>query len=133
MVWIGVFLLSLLIEYLSLTFFTIWFGLGAIAAYIISLLGMSFTIQLISFLIISILFLTLFRQYAIKSYKHKTNINELIGKEAIICGENANGILVKVNGIEWAAIDKGNQKSAVGECVIIRGIEGVTLLIERED
>lgn len=129
MVWLGVFVFSIVFEFFTRTFFTLWFGLGAIVTYALSYLGLPVPVQIIIFLVISLIFLKLFRQYAIKSYKHKTNIHELIGKEAIVCGENANGILVKINGIEWTASNEDGQAMNMGERVIVKDVRGINLLV----
>lgn len=133
MVWLAIFAGSIIFELFSLTLFTIWFGLGAIVAYGLSLLGVTLWIQIAIFLAVSLVFLKMFRQYALKSYKYKTNINALIGMEAVVCGKNTNGILVKVNGIEWAALYKSEKEIDLGDQVLIKGIQGVKLLIERKD
>jgi len=133
MVWLAIFAGAIIIELFSLTLFTLWFGLGAIVAYGLSLLGVTLLTQIAVFLAVSLVSLKMFRQYALKSYKYKTNINALIGMEAIVCGKNTNGILVKVNGIEWAALFKGEEGVDLGEQVLIKGIQGVKLLIERKD
>ena len=133
MVWLAIFAGSIIIELFSLTFFTLWFGLGAIVAYVLSLLGVTLWIQIAIFLAVSLVSLKMFRQYALKSYKYKTNINALIGMEAVVCGKNTNGILVKVNGIEWVALYKSEEGVDLGERVQIKGIQGVKLLIERKD
>jgi len=133
MVWVAIFAGSIIIEFFSLTFFTLWFGFGAIVAYVLSLLGVTLWIQIPIFLAVSLGSLKMFRQYAVKSYKYKTNINALIGMEAVVCGKNANGILVKVNGIKWAALYKSEEGVDLGERVLIKGIQGVKLLVERKD
>ena len=133
MVWLAIFAGSIIIELFSLTFFTLWFGFGAIVAYGLFLLGVTLWIQISVFLAVSLVSLKMFRQYALKSYKYKTNINALIGMEAIVCGKNTNGILVKVNGIEWATLYKGEKGIDLGDLVLIKGIQGVKLLIERKD
>lgn len=133
MIWLAIFAGSIVIEFFSLTFFTVWFGFGAIVAYGLSLLGVTLWIQIAIFLAVSLASLKLFRQYALKSYKYKTNINALIGMEAVVCGKNTNGILVKVNGIEWAALYKSEKGFELGEQVLIKEILGVKLLIERKD
>ncbi|MDR3543619.1 MAG: NfeD family protein [Desulfosporosinus sp.] len=133
MIWLAIFAGSIIIEMFSLTFFTLWFGFGAIVAYGLFLLGVTLWIQIAIFLVVSLVSLKFFRQYALKSYKYKTNINALIGMEAIVCGKNANGILVKVNGIEWAALYKSEKGIDLGDRVLIKGIQGVKLLIERKD
>ena len=94
---------------------------------------MTLWIQIAIFLAVSLVSLKLFRQYALKSYKYKTNINALIGMEAVVSGKNSNGILVKVNGIEWAALYKSDKEVDLGERVLIKGVQGVKLSIERKD
>jgi len=133
MVWLAIFAGSIIIELFSLTFFTLWFGFGAIVAYGLSLLEVTLPIQIVIFLAVSLVFLKLFRQYALKSYKYKTNINALIGMEAVVSGKNTNGILVKVNGIEWAALYNSEESVDLGDRVLIKEIQGVKLLIERKD
>ncbi|CAA7600269.1 Nucleic acid-binding, OB-fold [Acididesulfobacillus acetoxydans] len=129
-VWLGIVAFSMILEFFTRTFFTLWFGLGAIVAFVLSLLGVPLPVQIVTFLVISLVLLGVFRQYAVKSYKYKTNIHELIGQEAIICGENANGSLLRLNGIEWTAETEDGKALNIGDRVLVRGIRGIKLLVK---
>ncbi|KLU61555.1 hypothetical protein CEB3_c19870 [Peptococcaceae bacterium CEB3] len=129
-IWLGIVAFSLIFEFFSRTFFTLWFGIGAIIAFMLSFLGLPVPVQIVVFLAISLILLAVFRQYAVKSYKHKTNIHELIGKETVICGENTNGSLAKLNGIEWTAETEDGKALNIGDRVLVRGIRGIKLVVK---
>jgi membrane protein implicated in regulation of membrane protease activity len=138
--WIILIIVCIVIEALTLGLTTIWFSIGAIAAWIANISGFEFTIQLIIFLIISIVCLIFTRPIAIKKLKVgrvKTNIDSLIGEcfkvRTTINNINNEGT-VNVRGQIWEArsfnssdiIDKD-------EIVCVKEIIGVKLIVERKN
>ena len=84
-VWLGIFLVLLVLEIISLGLTTIWFAGGALAAFAAALLGANIIIQAVLFLVISLVLLFVTRPIAVKYFNNnlaKTNVENVIGKTA---------------------------------------------------
>src|SRR5574344_1841299 len=82
--WLLLFLVLLVFEIISLGLTTIWFAAGALVAFVASLAGANLIIQVILFIVVSVLLLALTRPIAVKyldNNKTKTNVDEVIGKK----------------------------------------------------
>ena len=121
-VWLIVFIVLTAIEMATFQLVTIWFAVGAVAAFITSLFSTSLEIQLIVFLAVSMLLLILVRPIAgrfLQTKTVKTNVDSLIGK-AVICGQ------------EWtAAAEKDDEIIEAGSRVVVTGIRGVKLIVAK--
>lgn len=139
-VWLAVLIILIVIEIFTLGLTTIWFAGGALAAIIVAAFGGPVPVQAIVAVIVSALLLYFTRPVAVKYFnkdRERTNAESLIGRQAIVISmiNNLQGIgQVTVGGMEWSArnIEDG-QPIGTGEVVIIRGINGVKLLVERVD
>jgi membrane protein implicated in regulation of membrane protease activity len=101
---------------------------------LVSLLGLSFPVQLLIWLIISSVLLYFTRPYALgklKVGKVATNVDSLVGKSALVVktitkhdkGE------IKINGIIWSAKTEDDAELAEGsECEIV-AIQGATAIV----
>lgn len=135
--WLVIFLLLLGIEIATLGLTTIWFAVGSIAAFIATLFGADITLQIILFLVVSILSLVLTRPLA-KKYlekdKVKTNVDEVIGKTAVITKEidEANSFgEANLNGEIWMVKSLDNEFIKKDEIVEIVSVEGVKLIVKK--
>lgn len=126
----------LLIEGLSMNLITIWFAVGSLFAFIGTYFTNNLYIQLIIFVITTIISLVLTRPL-IKKYINenivKTNYDVIIGKvgTALTDINPLEKGRVKVDGKEWMATSKEEIKK--GEKVKILKIEGVKVIVKRED
>ncbi|MGD8719091.1 MAG: NfeD family protein [Candidatus Zixiibacteriota bacterium] len=61
----------------------------------------------------------------------RTNVDALIGQRAVVLAEVAplKYGRVKVGGEDWAAVPEGEQVFEVGAIVIVKGYEGVKLIV----
>lgn len=135
--WIILFLVLLLIELVTVNLVSIWFAIGSLVAFITSFFTDSILIQLLVFVVVSIvsLFVTL---PMVKKFKDKekivpTNLDRVIGKEAEVVKEikpNHYGE-VQVFGTTWTATSKDTLD--VGEKVKVLKMDGVKLIVEREE
>ena len=135
--WIILFLVLLLIELATVNLVSIWFAIGSLAAFITSFFTDSILIQLLIFVVISVvsLFITL---PIVKRFKSKekivpTNLDRVIGKEVDVVKEikpNHYGE-VEVFGTTWTATSKDTFK--VGEKAKVVKMDGVKLIVEREE
>ncbi len=134
--WLAVFILLLIFEIITLGLTTVWFAGGAAAAFIASLLHASGTVQIVLFLVISILLLIFTRPVAVKlmnKNKEATNVDSLINSEAVVTEEINNEKEtgeVRADGKLWMARSLGEQVIEKDATVRIREIRGVKLIVE---
>lgn len=121
------------VEDFTLGIVSIWFAIGALVAMLFAFVIDSFMIQLLVFLAVSLILVATTRQVAVKKLKigHvKTNVDELIGKEAVVVKEIESHTAgeVKVEGKVWRAISESKREYKVDEIVTVLRIEGVTII-----
>lgn len=139
-IWLIILIVLVVIEIFTLGLTTIWFAGGALVAIVVAALGGPIWLQVLAAIIVSAVLLFFTRPVAVKYFnrdRERTNAESLVGRQAIVISEinNLQGIgQVTINGMEWTArtIADG-QVIKPGEVVIIRGINGVKLLVEREE
>ncbi len=123
-VWLGIFLVLLVLEIISLGLTTIWFAGGALAAFAAALLGANIIIQAVLFLVI-----------AVKYFNNnlaKTNVENVIGKTAKVSRQidNVNSLGEAVlEGETWMARSENNEIIAEGTLVTVVAVEGVKLIV----
>ena len=81
--WLIIFIVLIVIELLTMGLTTIWFAGGALAALLMSVLGLGMPVQVVVFIIVSVLLLVLTRPIAVKYFnqnRQKTNVESLIGQ-----------------------------------------------------
>lgn len=134
--WFIAVIILLLIELVTLNLVTIWFALGSVSAMVVSLYIDSIVIQVIIFIVVSIISL-LVTKPVIKRFKltkiTPTNSDMIIGKIGIVTKKiesNKYGE-VKVYGNTWTA--SGDSEIDVGTRVKVLSISGVKLIVEKED
>lgn len=137
--WLLIAAIFIVIELVTLGLTTIWFAGGAFVAAVAGACGANLAIQVILFLVVSIVLLILTRPIAVRhldSKIEKTNSEALIGKTAVVIQEinNVNGTgQAKINGMEWTARAKDEGKVIpAGTNVNIVDISGVKLIVEVE-
>ncbi len=138
LIWLVILFVCIVIEVATMGLTTIWFAGGALIATILSMLRVPFAIQIVAFFVVSIVLLIFTRPIAVRYFnksRAKTNIDSLIGKEAIVVSEidNLQGIgRVQVEGKEWTArTEQQNVHIPVGKVVIIQKIDGVKLIVKK--
>lgn len=137
--WLVVIVVMAVIEIITLGLTTIWFAGGALVAFIASLLGANLVVQFILFCIVSVVLLAFTRPFAVKYVnkdRTKTNVESLIGKEAVVLEEidnlKAQGH-VSLNGMEWTARSADDTVIAVDATVEIIEISGVKLMVKQKE
>lgn len=138
--WLILFVILLIIEIFTMGLTTIWFAGGALVALILAFVGFTLPVQIIAFLLVSVLLVVLTRPIAVKYFnreREKTNADSLIGQKAVVIEQidtlHGQG-RVEVNGMEWSAkTDEIKEIIEVGEVVMIEGIQGVKLIIRKEE
>ncbi|MFA9464515.1 MAG: NfeD family protein [Velocimicrobium sp.] len=135
--WLILLAVLLVIEILTLGLTTIWFAGGALAATLVSIIGLSLPVQIVVFFIVSITLLVFTRPIAfryINEHRSKTNYEGLIGKMIKITERvdnfNQTGTAV-VNGQEWTV--RSEQNGTIlnpGDRATITTIAGVKLIVK---
>ena len=138
--WLIIFVACIVIEIITMGLTTIWFAGGSLVAAVSAAFSAPLWLQLLLFVAVSFVLLYFTRPVAVKYFNKdriKTNVESLIGKQAIVISEidNLQGIgQVTVGGQEWSARTvKDGITLPVGCVVVIRAINGVKLMVEEKE
>lgn len=138
-IWLVVLIVSIAVEIGTLGLTSIWFAGGAVVAVIAAAFSLPVWLQIMLFLVVSLLLISFTRPIAVKYFNKdrvRTNVESMIGRQAIVISEidNLQGIgQVTVGGHEWSARSEDERKHmAVGTVVEIVAVSGVKLIV-RED
>lgn len=134
--WLAAIIVFLVVEALVPGLVSLWFAFGAMGAFVSALLHAPMWLQIVWFLVLSILSLCLTRPLAKKYVNGKTqptNADMVIGRECIV-NEEINNLLatgaVTVNGKVWTARSEDDDIIIpAGETVVAVRIEGVKLIV----
>ncbi len=137
-VWIGVLIFSVIIEFLTDQFVSIWFAPAAVLSVILDFCGVGEVWQVLVFLVVSLAGILLLRRFLVKTShisRTKTNIEAIVGSKCVVtekidnyagCGQ------AKVGGQIWSARSADEDDVIeVGEVVNIVAIEGVKLICKK--
>ena len=135
-IWAVAIVVFLVIEALTVGIASIWFALGSICALIAALLGAPEWLQVVWFVVISVVTL-IFTRPVVKKYVHSkrqpTNADRVIGMKATVREDIDNLAAtgsVMVDGKEWTARSSGGETITGGSVVKVLAIEGVKLIVE---
>lgn len=134
-VWLAVALVMAVVEVVSLGLITMWFVIGALVAFIASLLGADVIVQIIVFLVVSVLCLVLLRpvfvKYRRRGQKEEPTCIGLVGvvREAID-NDRLVGRVETPDHMTWAARSADGAPIAEGENVVVVGQESVKLIVQ---
>lgn len=139
-VWLGILVATVILEIATTQMVSIWFAIGALAAFIAALVGVEqLWIQIVIFVVVSAIALAATRPLVKKMVNQKaepTNADMVIGKTGIVTEKIdniASSGLVRVNGAVWTARSADDSVIEADEKVIIREISGVKLLVIKEN
>ncbi|HIV52885.1 MAG TPA: NfeD family protein [Candidatus Mediterraneibacter norwichensis] len=138
LIWLGLFILLLVIEIITVGLTTIWFAAGALAALAANVMGADLIIQIIIFLAVSVVLLIFTRPWAEKHLNRKrvrTNYEREIGKVIRITEKvdnlNQTGKSV-VDGQEWTVRSKNDSEIfEAGALARVAAVSGVKLIVEK--
>ena len=138
--WLAVLIVLLLVEIATLGLTTIWFAGGALVACVAALLHASIWVQIVLFLVVSVLLLLFTRPVAVRymnKNRTKTNVDSMAGKEAVVTEDidnlKAQGV-VQVNELEWTARAENNQDVIPkGSVVEVTRVDGVKLIVRKRE
>lgn len=131
--WIVLAGVCLIGEMLTGGFFLLWFGVGASVSAVLNYLEFDPIIQLVSFIIISLVLIAVSRPFAQKITKEpprKAVSDRLVGKHGIVKEEilPKTGGIVRVEGDEWRAVSP--ERIETGAKIIVKKVESVKLHVE---
>ncbi len=134
--WIIIAAVAIIIDIVTSNFLFVWFSVGAIVAMIGSFIGLSFGVQVIIFLVISLITVSLGYPWAKKKFKNSVKRTPLMEEKYIGRVMKAEEDIlerakVKVDGIYWTVVNTGDEIK-VGENFQIIGIDGIKLIIKKE-
>ena len=136
-VWLGVAALMALVEVVSLGLITMWFVIGALAAFVANLLGVDPLVQIAVFLVVSVLCLVVLRPVFVK-YRQRgqreepTNVGQIAVVRESIDNDRLVGRVETPDHMTWAARSADGNPIPAGENVVVVGQESVKLIVERK-
>lgn len=136
-IWLGLLILFILAEAVTVVLVSIWFAGGALVGMLLAALHAPVWLQILGALVASAVLLYFTRPIAMKHFNRnrvKTNVEDLKGKQAIVTSEinNLMGVgQVIVGGQEWSARNVvENEVIPEGMVVTIEQIKGVKLIVK---
>ncbi len=138
--WLIALVVFLVIEIITLGLTTIWFAGGALVAFVAAILHLPLLVQIVLFLLVSLLTLIFTRPVAERYFnaqREQTNVNGMIGREAKVTVEidnfNQTGTIL-ISGVEWTARSLEDRDIIPpGSRVEICRVEGVKVFVKRKD
>lgn len=134
-IWLVLMVLFLIAEAATVTMISLWFAAGSLAALIVSLLGGSWALQIITALVVSALLLASLRPLARKHFTPrltKTNVDAIVGSCGYVTADidnvSATGT-VKLGPMEWTARSSSGHPISKGTLVKVDRIEGVKAFV----
>lgn len=139
-IWLGIMIVFLVIEAITVGLTTLWFAVGALAAMIACALGLGTLGQFILFFVVSLVLLIFTRPIAVKyvnPHRIRTNYEDAVDKIVKITENvdnvNATGTAV-LNGQEWSARMKSDDMTlSAGSLAKVVAVEGVKLILVPAD
>ena len=136
--WLIALVVLLVIEAATLGLATIWFAGGALIALIAAMCGAGFVIQMVCFLVVSLILLIFTRPVAVRFLNKdtlKTNVARVIGMEAIVAQEEISNLAgtgkVSLGGNTWTARTESEGGIIPKETVVeVLRVEGVKLIVK---
>ena len=134
-VWVAVTIICVVIESLTLSLTTIWFGISSFVLVFLAFTPIPFGAQLFIFVALSLVLLIFTRPVVKKKINQKqiaTNYERIIGQIAIVTKKITalDKGSVKINGMEWTAAVKEDITLEKGSKCIIEEIAGVTAYVK---
>ena len=134
--WLVLVIVLTIIELATTNLLSVWFVISGIVALILSFFIDNVAIVSTVFAVLGIILLfttrPLLKKY-LPTQQSRTNADRIIGMHGVVTEEIKKNVVgeVKVDGKRWSAIS--NTKIPVGSVVIIDAIDGVKVVVRKED
>ena len=136
LIWTALLILFGIAEAATVGLTSIWFAAGSLIALAVSLLGGPLWLQIVLFILVSILSMLAIRPIASKYLNSKvepTNADRIIGAEVKVTEAIDNLMAqgaVNIAGMTWSARSQNDENIPVGTLVRVLRIEGVKVYVE---
>lgn len=133
--WLVLTVIFLIVEASTVGIVSAWFAAGALCAMGAALLEWKLWIQVVVFVVVSVILLLSLRPILRKYFTPKltrTNVDAVIGTRGLIIEavDNLEGTgRIKLGGMEWSARSTNGQKIPVGTLAKVDKIEGVKVFL----
>ncbi|MBR6514062.1 MAG: NfeD family protein [Clostridia bacterium] len=135
-IWVALVIAFTVIELITPQLVCIWFAIGSLGALIATVLGAELWVQILIFIVISVIMIFITRPLYKKFVKTKiipTNADRLISQTAVVtesvdnlCGKGT----VRVQGQLWSAKSESGEVLPTDTLVTVVRIEGVKLIVK---
>lgn len=139
-VWLGILVLMIIFEAVTTQLVSVWFAVGALAAFLTALAGVeNVWVQIIVFVVVSTVALAVTRPILKKMIQRKTeptNADMVLGKTGIVTeaiDNIADTGIVKVGGAVWTARSADDSVIEKDEKITVQEIRGVKLLVTKNN
>ena len=133
-IWLGVLVVSLVVEFATADMVSIWFFVAAIPSFVIALFEGAIWLQITLFIVLTIVLFFFTRPVVMRYFKVneiKTNVDSIVGQEGVVIeriSSNGKGrVQLRLN--DWAAV--AHEDIEVDEHVRVLDVEGATLIVEK--
>ncbi len=135
-VWVAVTIICIVIESLTLSLTTIWFGISSFVLVFLAFTPIPFGAQLFIFVVLALVLLIFTRPVVKRKLNQKkiaTNYERIIGQIALVTKKITalDKGSIKINGMEWTAAVKEDITLEEGSKCVIEEIAGVTAYVKR--
>lgn len=134
-VWIGLLVIFIVVEAVTVSMVSVWFAAGALAALLVSLLGGEIWLQGVAFVTVSAVTLAMLRPFAqthLTPRITRTNVDAVVGKTCL-CVTAIDNLTsqgqVKIGDVEWTARSTTGDPIPVGTQVTVDRVEGVKVYV----
>ena len=134
--WVVLAAALIIIEISTTQLVCIWFAVGALLAAFVAFVGAPLTIQLVVFLVFSVVAFWVGRPLLIEKImpgKLESNTERMIGQTGVVLeeiGGVADAGRIEVSGLYWAAKSEDGTPISVGSRVLTLRLEGVTMIVK---
>lgn len=138
LIWLTITVVAAIVEILTVDLVSIWFAAGGVVALVAQLIGLSQTIQIVLFVIVSLICIIASRPLAKKYLRTNivsTNSDRVIGQHGLVIqtiDADTKGE-VKVLSTHWHASSIDNSTIEAGEYCEILAIEGNHLIVKKSE
>jgi len=139
LIWLALMVIFIGLENTTVSLVSIWFVLGALVSMIVALLHGEIWLQIVVFVVVSVLCLALLRPVLRKYFVPKltkTNVDSVIGCTGVVIHpiDNIAGVgNVKLGGMEWSARSTSGDTIPEGTVIRVDRIEGVKVFVSKAE
>jgi membrane protein implicated in regulation of membrane protease activity len=142
LLWVALGIILMAAEIFTPGFVLLWFGLGALAAALTSLVGFGYPLQFLVFIVVSMALTvasrTIFTKYFVRKELEgglKTGADALPGKVGTVVTSSRGALhegAVKVYGSTWTAYPAdGEDALEAGDRVVVESVRGASIYVRR--